>query len=114
MQHVSGIEDKAKAAHGKKAAYGTDVDLESFESDFKEHEAVKSAEDLPSEVKKAALDVGVKLDDESAGAYVQMAVILAALGVYGSRERNDLEAAFKFVFHISFLVHHIYSCGKRI
>ena len=48
------------------------------------------------------------------GAYVQMAVILAALGVYGSRERNDLEAAFKFVFHISFLVHHIYSCGKRI
>ena len=47
-------------------------------------------------------------------AYVQMAVILAALGVYGSRERNDLEAAFKFVFHISFLVHHIYSCGKRI
>lgn len=32
------------------------------------------------------------------GAYVQMAVILAALGVYGSRERNDLEAAFKFVF----------------
>ena len=47
MQHVSGIEDKAKAAHGKKAAYGTDVDLESYESEAKPQSIVGSAEDLP-------------------------------------------------------------------
>ena len=96
MQHVSGIEDKAKAAHGKKAAYGTDVDLESFESDFKEHEAVKSAEDLPSEVKKAALDVGVKLDDESAGAYVQMdQTPVVASSMFEGVEIMDIAAALK-------------------
>ena len=62
MQHVSGIEDKARKARDKKAVYGTDVDLESYESEAKPQEAVDDAEDLPSVVKKAALDVGVKLD----------------------------------------------------
>jgi len=43
MQHLSGIEERAKKARDKKAAFGTDVDLESFESEIKEHEAVESA-----------------------------------------------------------------------
>jgi hypothetical protein len=60
--HVSSIEDRAKSARDKKALYGTDVDLESYESEAKPHEKVKEAEELPTVVKKAALDVGVKLD----------------------------------------------------
>jgi len=58
MQRMSGIEEKARKARGKKAAYGTDVDLESFKSESREYEALQSAEDLPSEVKKAALRCG--------------------------------------------------------
>ena len=72
MQHLSGIEDRAKTARNKMAVYGTDVDLESYESEAKPQEIVDDAENLPSAVKKAALDVGVKLDLESSGAYVQM------------------------------------------
>ena len=71
--HVSdGIEERAKKALEKKALFGTDVDLKSYEHEAKLHSKVTSAEDLPSEVKKAALDVGVSLDKESSGAYVQM------------------------------------------
>jgi Fe-S cluster assembly scaffold protein SufB len=66
------VEERAKKAKEKKALYGTDVDLESYESVAKSYDKVDQAEDLPSVVKKAALDVGVKLDKESSGAYVQM------------------------------------------
>ena len=38
--HVSGIEDKARKAQDKKALYGTDVDLESYESEAKPQEVV--------------------------------------------------------------------------
>jgi Fe-S cluster assembly scaffold protein SufB len=64
--------ERAKKAKDKKALYGTDVDLEGFESEAKAYETVERAEDLPRVVKEAALNVGVKLDRESAGAYVQM------------------------------------------
>ena len=66
------IEERAKKAKEKKALYGVDVDLESYESEANPHEMIERAEDLPEEVKKAALDVGVKLDKETSGAYVQM------------------------------------------
>jgi len=69
---MSGIEEKARRARDKKALYGTDVDLESYQSEAKPQSKVDDAEDLPNTVKKAALDVGVTLDDESSGAYVQM------------------------------------------
>jgi len=69
---MSKIEDKARKAREKKALYGTDINLDSYEAESAGHEAVKSAEELPEVVKKAALDVGVKLDAESSGAYVQM------------------------------------------
>ena len=72
MRGLSGIEERARKARDKKALYGTDVDLESYESEAKPQESVGSAEDLPSAVKEAALGVGVKLDSESSGAYVQM------------------------------------------
>jgi hypothetical protein len=69
---MPGVEERARKAKDKKALYGLDIDLESYESEARPHEEVKEADELPQEVKKAALDVGVKLDRESSGAYVQM------------------------------------------
>ncbi len=93
---VPGIEEKALKAHGKKALYGTDVDLESYESEAREHETVERAEELPSEVKKAALDVGVKLDAEASGAYVQMdQTPVVAKSLYEGVEILDMATALK-------------------
>jgi len=69
---MSSVEERAKKAREKKALFGTDVDLESYESEASPHGTIERTEDLPEEVKKAALDVGVKLDKETSGAYVQM------------------------------------------
>ena len=90
MQHVSGIEDKAKAARKKKAVYGTDVDLESYESEAKPQEIMADAGDLPSVVRKAALDVGVKLDSESSGA--------TASTMYGNSLAGATEALYSATF----------------
>jgi uncharacterized protein len=92
--HVSGIEDKARAAREKKAAYGTDVDLESYESEAKPQEVVANAEDLPAAVKEAALGVGVKLDAEAAGAFVQMdQTPVVAKSMYEGVEIMDMASA---------------------
>ncbi|MDD1742102.1 MAG: SufD family Fe-S cluster assembly protein, partial [Methanotrichaceae archaeon] len=64
--------EKAKKAKDKKAIFGVDLNLENYETDASPHETIERAEDLPESVKKAALDVGVKLDKETSGAYVQM------------------------------------------
>ena len=69
---VPSIEEKAKKARGKLALYGTDIDLERYESEARSHEILEGAEELPGVVKKAALNVGVRLDAEASGAYVQM------------------------------------------
>jgi len=66
------IEEKAKKAKDKKAIFGVDLNLENYETEASPHETIERAEDLPESVKKAALDVGVKLDKETSGAYVQM------------------------------------------
>jgi Fe-S cluster assembly scaffold protein SufB len=92
--HVSGIEDKARKAQGKKALYGTDVDLESYESEAKPQVIVANAEDLPSVVKKAAMDVGVKLDGESSGSFVQMdQTPVIAKSLYEGVEIMDMASA---------------------
>ncbi|MDD4446443.1 MAG: SufD family Fe-S cluster assembly protein [Methanothrix sp.] len=94
MQHLSGIEEKARKARGKKALYGTDVDLESYESEAKPQGIVASAEDLPSVVTKAALDVGVKLDGESSGSFVQMdQTPVIAKSLYEGVEIMDMASA---------------------
>jgi Fe-S cluster assembly scaffold protein SufB len=94
MQHVSGIEEKARKAKDKKALYGTDVDLESYESEAKPQGMVSSAEDLPSVVTKAALDVGVKLDGESSGSFVQMdQTPVIAKSLYEGVEIMDMASA---------------------
>jgi uncharacterized protein len=94
--HVSGVEERAQLAKDKKAVYGVDVDLESYESEAKPHDLVQKAEDLPSEVKKAALDVGVKLDGESSGAYVQMdQTPVIAKSLYDGVEIMDIAGALK-------------------
>ena len=94
MQHLSGIEEKARKAKDKKALYGTDVDLESYESEAKPQGMVSSAEDLPSVVTKAALDVGVKLDGESSGSFVQMdQTPVIAKSLYEGVEIMDMASA---------------------
>ncbi|OPY48901.1 MAG: cysteine desulfurase activator complex subunit SufB [Methanosaeta sp. PtaU1.Bin112] len=92
--HVSSIEEKARKARDKKALYGTDVDLESYESEAKPQEMVASAEDLPDIVTKAALDVGVKLDAESSGSFVQMdQTPVIAKSLYEGVEIMDIATA---------------------
>lgn len=94
MQHLSGIEDKARKARHKKAVYGTDVDLESYESEARPQEAVANAEDLPGVVKEAALGVGVKLDAEASGEYVQMdQTAVVAKSLYEGVEIMDMASA---------------------
>jgi len=94
MQHLSGIEEKARKAKDKKALYGTDVDLESYESEAKPQGMVSSAKDLPSVVTKAALDVGVKLDGESSGSFVQMdQTPVIAKSLYEGVEIMDMASA---------------------
>ena len=44
---MSSIEEKARKAREKKALYGTDVDLESYETESKPQSVVEDAEDLP-------------------------------------------------------------------
>jgi Fe-S cluster assembly scaffold protein SufB len=69
---LSDIEEKANKARGKKAIFGVDLNLENYETEARPYETIERAEELPEYVKKAALDVGVKLDKETSGAYVQM------------------------------------------
>ncbi|HQF16147.1 MAG: cysteine desulfurase activator complex subunit SufB [Methanosaeta sp. PtaB.Bin039] len=69
---MSSIEERAKKARDKKARFGSDVDLEAFDVEARPHSEVGAVEDLPSEVKKAALNVGVSLDQKSGGTYIQM------------------------------------------
>ena len=93
---MSSIEERAKGANRKKALYGTDVDMESYESEAIPHETIEKAEELPSIVKKAALDVGVKLDAESSGAYVQMdQTPVVAKSLFEGVEIMDMASALK-------------------
>jgi Fe-S cluster assembly scaffold protein SufB len=91
---MSGIEEKARKARDKKAAYGTDVNLESYQSQAKPQERVEDAEDLPGVVKEAALGVGVKLDAEASGEYVQMdQTPVVAKSLYEGVEIMDMASA---------------------
>ncbi len=93
---MSSIEEKARKARDKKALFGTDVNLESYQSEAKPQSAVDDALDLPNVVKKAALDVGVTLDDESSGAYVQMdQTPVVAKSLYEGVEIMDIASALK-------------------
>ncbi len=94
MRSMSGIEEKARKARDKKAAYGTDVNLESYQSQAKPQERVEDAEDLPGAVKEAALGVGVKLDAEASGEYVQMdQTPVVAKSLYEGVEIMDMASA---------------------
>ena len=94
MRSMSGIEEKARKARDKKAAYGTDVNLESYQSEAKPQERVEDLEDLPGVVKEAALGVGVKLDAEASGEYVQMdQTPVVAKSLYEGVEIMDMVSA---------------------
>jgi len=69
---MSDIAERARKALGKKATYGPDVDLEKYDVEAKPHEEIQRLEEIPEDVRKAALGVGVTLEKEVGGAYIQM------------------------------------------
>ncbi len=66
--------DKAKAAAGKVAALGEDIDLTKYVSADKEHPYQTDPSKLPPKAKEQMLGAGVILDDASqrSGTYIQM------------------------------------------
>lgn len=66
--------DKAKAAAGKAAAFGEDIDLNKYVSSGDEHRYQADPSQLPARAKAQMLDAGVMLDDASqrSGTYIQM------------------------------------------
>lgn len=69
---MSAIEERAFLAREKKASLGTDIDLETYESETSDHGVIDDLEMLSPDVRKAALNVGVSLDGESSGEYIQV------------------------------------------
>jgi Fe-S cluster assembly scaffold protein SufB len=66
--------DKAKAAAGKAAPLGEDIDLSQYVSSDSKHAYQKDPSRLPAKAKKQMLGAGVMLDDASqrSGTYIQM------------------------------------------
>ena len=72
--NVQDVLQKSKKAKNKKAAIGSDIDMESFTKESKEeHETVENIEDIPKKVKSTLLKVGVDSSEkERAGSFLQM------------------------------------------
>jgi len=69
---MSRLEEKAKKAKDKMAAQGTDIDIESYDSESEDFGEIEALEMLPEDVQTAALNAGVSLSGESAGDYFQV------------------------------------------
>jgi len=71
---VRDVLQKAEKARNKKAAIGTDIDLDEFtKEDKEEHDVIDSIQDVPKHVKDTLLKVGVDTsENERAGSFVQM------------------------------------------
>ena len=69
---MSRLEEKAKKAKDKMAALGTDIDIESYDTEAEEFGEIETLEMLPEDVQTAALSAGVSLSGESAGDYFQV------------------------------------------
>ena len=74
MLNVRNAIQKAEKAKNKKAAIGSDIDLESFTKESKEeHDTIERIEDVSKKVKKTLLQVGVdSSENERAGSFLQM------------------------------------------
>jgi hypothetical protein len=74
MKASKNSRDKAKAAAGKAAAYGEDIDLSKYVSAGEERPYQPDPSRLPPETKERMLSAGVMLDDASqrSGTYLQM------------------------------------------
>lgn len=74
MLNVRDVLQKAEKAKKKKAAIGTDIDLDEFiKEDREEHETVDSIQDVPKHVKDTLLKVGVDTsENERAGSFLQV------------------------------------------
>jgi len=69
---MSRLEEKAKKAADKKAALGTDIDLDTYEAEAEEVGEITELEMLPEAVQTAALSAGVSLAGEASGHYFQV------------------------------------------
>jgi Fe-S cluster assembly scaffold protein SufB len=67
-------QEKAKAATGKKAALGEDIDLNKYVRNGEEHQYQSDPSQLPQNAKEQMLSAGVILDDNSqrSGTFIQM------------------------------------------
>ena len=74
VESLKTIKEKAKAALAKPAAFGEDVDLNSYVSSAEEQPYQDDPSQLPSEAKDKMLEAGVILDDVSrrSGTFIQM------------------------------------------
>jgi Fe-S cluster assembly scaffold protein SufB len=68
------FKDRAKAATGKTASYGEDIDLNKYVSSGEEHPYQADPSQLPPETKEQMLSAGVMLDDarQRSGTYLQI------------------------------------------
>ena len=74
MLNVQDVLQKAERAKNKKAAIGSDIDLNEFTKEDKEkHELLDSIQDVPKDVKETLLKVGVDpSENERSGSFLQI------------------------------------------
>ncbi|MCX6012930.1 MAG: SufD family Fe-S cluster assembly protein, partial [Chloroflexi bacterium] len=73
-ESLRNIEEKAKAAANKKAAFGEDINLNDFNNSSYNHDYQKDLSNLPAETKRKMLDIGVNADDttQRSGTFIQV------------------------------------------
>jgi len=82
------IDNKAKEAKEKKAAYGPDIDLKDYCTEGECHEPLENLEQLPEEEKSTMLKAGVDSSEEGrSGSYVQR----DTTAIYASSVMDGLE-----------------------
>jgi Fe-S cluster assembly scaffold protein SufB len=95
MSEHSALREKAKAAEKKKAPFGRDIDLTVYTDEAKKNVRVGALRELPPEVKKKALDVGLDAEEGvRAGSFFQMdnSVLYASSREAGVEVMNITEA----------------------
>jgi len=94
------FKEKAKAAAGKAAAVGEDIDLGRYISEDEKPGYQKDPSELPHEAKQRMLDAGIILDDASqrSGTYIQMdnTPVHTSIGQDGIEIMSVSEAMEKF------------------
>ena len=89
MLNVRDVLQKAEKAKNKKAAIGSDIDLDNFTKEDKEkHEAIDSIQDVSKNVKETLLKVGVDpSENERSGSFLQ----IDQSNIYSSKMPKSVE-----------------------